>query len=361
MAWFGKCSRNFEKNGKIWQSLNQAYVKIWSLRCNRNETHEYYLLDDAKHEELKRDNHSLTFSIQPTEGHPDQILIEVPYHALDLQVKINGIDHYYYPIRPTQWTDKYVLGRAFFQAAYIMVNFDNNSFTLGQARFPRADEAPQLRSLVSQQPQGRLTGGIVGGALAGIIIFAVGYVVWRRRTRTALEKDKLATESEAGWFPTLLHESHQKPELAATPIAPPPAYRKRLWSNATTVSEVDGIDTMLASRLDCLREELNEIPEKRTPDEPFKVPVELEGSSVSPAELDGGFRGFEIADAMESARKHEATSTAESNLDMFASPPLAVCIPEHDEPVSPLASRSASRASNRKADLMEDGRYSTGL
>ena len=175
----------------------------------------------------------------------------------------------------------------------------------------------------------------------------------RRSAQTTVTSNEEShnMETSVNNFPALLHDS-QKPELPATPTAPPPAYRRRLWSTATTVSEVDGIDTMLTSRLDCLQEELNEAPDKVTPHEPRMPPVELEGSSLSPAELDAGFEGSGLAEErsivdIALTRDLDETRTIKGHeTESFASPILGGLAYDHDEPVGPLVSRSASRASS---------------
>jgi hypothetical protein len=144
-----------------------------------------------------------------------------------------------------------VLGRAFFQQAYVSANYENTTgtgktFNVSQAAFPDTQKA-HIISIIGERPAGSNGGNeISGGAIAGIVIGAVaalviaGLFAWfcffkkqRDRKREAQKaRDKPIVD---GNDPTSMEA-----------VSPRPTYETRTrasstWSDLTaTPSEIEG-------------------------------------------------------------------------------------------------------------------------
>lgn len=259
--------------------IASAYGLLWNSSLNR------YLLNASQYSDLTRRGSTLQFQLaaNSTSTDPAQtVSIDVPLTFIAQNVSIDGQSQTSFAIRRAANEAQYVLGRAFLQAAHLTVNHDNNSFLIRPARYFNGSAVIQsIEADDERRPatkSGTITGAVVG-CVVFLVLFLGALMMYRRKYRinpgTKTEKEASTVE------PGLLHDS-QKPELPATAVSAPPAYRRRELSDASTTSEMDGIDTMLVSKVDCLPG-ISEVPEKKTPVEP--VPVELEGSPGMSAEL----------------------------------------------------------------------------
>lgn len=265
------------------QQLEAVYHLQW------NSSFNYYFINESHHRALLDSNPTLRFQVKGSQADSQAITITLPYELLYLNKTINGRPMRYFVIRKAT-TEPNVLGRAFLQGAHLIVNHDNGTFRISQALFPGTDAQPMLRSILEVQTEPISTALIVGVTLGSVVLLSVSLAI---AVRLYKRRQLQATPGPTEFFPSsFLHESF-KPELpvmsSPTNYCPPPAYRRRQSSSATALSEVDAIDTMIMSRVDCLPG-INEVPERKTPvDTPA---VELEGTAVYTAELDAGFEGI---------------------------------------------------------------------
>lgn len=98
-----------------------------------------------------------------------------------LQIEmVRGKGEYYFPLQRAQNDSQYFLGRTFLQEAYLIVDYERDSFTLAQAQFPSDGAGIELVSVLSPSynttssnttsNHSRAKTGISGGAIAGIAV-----------------------------------------------------------------------------------------------------------------------------------------------------------------------------------------------
>lgn len=258
--------------------LESAYGLQWNSSLN------LYLLNQSQSDDLNRRKPIMQFQLAPIASTDplEAVAIDVPWNFLMQNITIANQVYTYFAIRHAADESQFVLGRTFLQAAHLVVNHDNNSFLLRPARFPGNQKAIQSIDLDLRKST-TVTPGIIAGAVVGCVLSLALVVcgIFLYRKRRAETHASGVEEQDAAPVTELLHESH-KPELPADIISEPPAYRRREFSDVSVTSEVDGIDTMLTSRFECLPG-ISEAPEKKTPIEPD--PVELEGSPAVLPEL----------------------------------------------------------------------------
>lgn len=126
-------------------NVNSAVTQLWLPEnvCNYfeeafgllyDEDTGLYLVNNTMHEQLRDNNPRLTFTVGSV-GEIDSTSIKLDYNALDLRV---GIPRYnestnYFPLRRAANESQYTLGRVFLQEAYMIVDWERNNFTIGQA------------------------------------------------------------------------------------------------------------------------------------------------------------------------------------------------------------------------------------
>ena len=174
-----------------------------------------YLVNSTLHSTLLKTNANVTFEISNSLTSGPAVNITLPYASFDLVVTPPLIANAsrYFPLQRANDESSYTLGRAFFQEAYMFVDFDNQTFSISQANYdPKipshviAVQSANTSNTTSPGPTGsgisKTTGngssGIGAGAIAGIVIAVVVIAVlllggWfflrqrRRRRERALE------------------------------------------------------------------------------------------------------------------------------------------------------------------------------
>lgn len=153
-------------------------------------------------------NATVTLKIGNSVTDPDEsVYIRLPYLAFDLQLSYPKINEtsgstQYFPIKRSE-EGKYVLGRTFLQEAYIIINYENATFTVAEASLGNTLPPPILVPIFDQNyksppSSGRgLGAGAIAGIVVGIatvfIIAGVGaFMFWRKRQNS----NKKAPEGE---------------------------------------------------------------------------------------------------------------------------------------------------------------------
>lgn len=315
---------------QIWVPFTvcKSFEKVYGLKWNA--VHNLFLLDNETYTELSGRTSSLQFVIgaDASSSFNDLVTFTIPWLLMILRINIDGVETPYVPLRCTNDTREYTLGRSFLQAAYLIADFDSGVMKLGQIDFSGHQKLPDIKSIRSQNKVLKNVRAIVGGVLgptALMLAIISGFLIWRRRRTT----NTVLTSSE------LLHDSF-KPELAATPVDAPPAYRRRHSNNVTMRSEVDAVSTMLAPRLDTLSED-DEPAEKRRAQ---TIPVELEATPARASELYAGYEGVEMK---AEASPRDGSTPQRPHFDSTRN--------EMDEPISPLHEAEASRSDNENGRL----------
>ncbi|KAI6351001.1 hypothetical protein MCOR25_010217 [Pyricularia grisea] len=104
--------------------------------------------EDPYYERIVNSSAWMRFSLESRTG--KIIHIKVPFRLLNLQLEPPLVESTtpYFPCRPIPSVDAFYFGRAFLQAAYIIVNYDNNVTIISQAPGPNSGS----RQLVSLKP-----------------------------------------------------------------------------------------------------------------------------------------------------------------------------------------------------------------
>ncbi|KAL9094621.1 MAG: hypothetical protein Q9165_003181 [Trypethelium subeluteriae] len=184
---------------EVCTAFEQAFGLTW------NEAESRYLLNDSAHNALMHLNPNVTFTLgaQPSGG--DNINIVFPYTSFDLTAEPPLVSNKssYFPLKRAQNSTQYTLGRAFFQNAYVIADYERSNFSVHQALVPSNTNTQNLIPILStdstgQPSQPSLTSqtnksnssGVSGGAIAGIVIgvlavlvAAVGALLFYRRQK----------------------------------------------------------------------------------------------------------------------------------------------------------------------------------
>ncbi|KAL8948338.1 MAG: hypothetical protein Q9222_005467 [Ikaeria aurantiellina] len=167
------------------------YLYLPNAACKKFETafglswdadRQLYLLNDTIHGTLRTANPSISFNLGPSATQTTNVTL--PYLAFDLQVTQpiaeNGTN--YFPLRCTSNSSQYVLGRAFLQETYLLVDYETSNFSISQAQFSNQSEIVTIDHSSSNPTSGDESAGSGGaafstGAIAGIAIGASVAVV----------------------------------------------------------------------------------------------------------------------------------------------------------------------------------------
>jgi hypothetical protein len=164
---------------------------------------ELYLVNDTARAQLLDLAPDFTFTLAANATSSDTVSIVLPYAAFDLEVgqPFYNTTKRYFPMRRAADEKLYVLGRAFLQEAYLIVDWERGNFSLSQARhqITQRDIVP-IRP-VSDEPSKHtgLNTGIIAGiavaiSVAVLIAGAVGYMLWRKkRSRAASLRENVAS------------------------------------------------------------------------------------------------------------------------------------------------------------------------
>ncbi|KAF2172120.1 hypothetical protein M409DRAFT_62920 [Zasmidium cellare ATCC 36951] len=207
-----------------------------------DSTTDLYLINDTSHSQLTTQDPSVTFTISDTTNTTSTLNVVMPYSAFDLNASIPlyNTSTRYFPIRASANAFQYVLGRAFLQEAYIFVDWETKSFTVGQAIHQNATTEivpvlpPTTKSDSSNTP--RLSPGAIAGIAVSCAAMVIGaltilLLLYRRRQRKIRHANSQNDEKQADLdSPTTqlvepmsstiheLQEGQMKHELAARPI-----------------------------------------------------------------------------------------------------------------------------------------------
>ncbi|OCL08326.1 acid protease, partial [Glonium stellatum] len=226
------------------QSVCDQFASRFKLTWN--STSELYLVNDTAHTYNINQNPTISFTIGSTAtGGTDVTSIVLPYAAFDLQMgfPIFTNSTRYFPIKPS--SGPYVLGRAFLQEAYLIVNYENSTFTVAPATFSNPMPSPSLvpiypnnhitpssspspTSTNSSSSSSSLSGGVIAGIALGaisailLICIIIGFCIWRyNRKRKALLKKYAIDTLAAG---DQVKERRISELASSTPGSPPPRF-----------------------------------------------------------------------------------------------------------------------------------------
>jgi hypothetical protein len=166
--------------------LDSTVSQLWLPRvvCDELETSlgliydpstELYVVNDTAHAKLIELAPTFAFTLAADSTSNETTTVVLPYAAFDLQVSlpIYNVTTNYFPIRRA--SKRSVLGRAFLQEAYLIVDWERSNFTIS----PAANRQNRTRDVVSilSMDGSRHSPGLSVGAIAGIVIGVVVFVV----------------------------------------------------------------------------------------------------------------------------------------------------------------------------------------
>lgn len=243
-----------------------------ALGLTYDSSTELYLVNDTAHAKLLDLAPEFTFTLAATANSSETVNIVLPYAAFDLMVSqpFYNTSRHYFPIRRAADEKLYVLGRAFLQEAYLIVDWERGNFSVSQARHQITERDIIPIDPVNHEPtkHSGLSPGIIAGVVVAISVTvllaaAAGYTWWRKkrsqaaRSREALaspypdeKKDHEAIElsgvgsllAEANSTP--VHEMHQdspRQQLMSTPIYEMPGEMVERELDASARAEKSGL------------------------------------------------------------------------------------------------------------------------
>ena len=167
------------------QSACQAFENTFGITWD--PIANLYLINETTHSTLVKTNPSVIFEISNSLTGGPSVNITLPYASFDLNASYPLVksQQRYFPLQIAADENSYTLGRTFLQEAFVIVNFENSTFSLSQAVHDSntpshivaitpsdgSGTSPTPSSTASLTPVPNSgSGGIGTGAIAGIVI-----------------------------------------------------------------------------------------------------------------------------------------------------------------------------------------------
>lgn len=131
------CLRNFIIDStmpQIWTATDACKMFEDACRLSWNSDLELYVINDTTHYLLVQENPTVTFTIGATPQDGGAVNYTLPYSAFDLTLAPPLVNSrtYYFPLKRSP-NGINLLGRAFLQEIYIVVDFERANFSISQA------------------------------------------------------------------------------------------------------------------------------------------------------------------------------------------------------------------------------------
>ena len=176
----------------VCQAFEQAFGLVW------DDTNQLYLVNDTTHQRLLNQTPAVTFELGNSTLGKTSVNVTLPYNAFDLQASSpiypNGTN--YFPLQRASSPSQYTLGRAFFQEAFLLVDYEKSNFSISQGLFPvntvsniiTIDHATQSRAANTtsgSQPSHHISqpvviGTVVALSVAIVLLSVFGIILFRR-------------------------------------------------------------------------------------------------------------------------------------------------------------------------------------
>lgn len=196
-------------------SACEAFAATFNLTYD-NST-DLYLVDPVTRLRLLQRNPSITFGFGSLSDPAQRVNIVLPYNAFDQNVTFPiypNATNYYFPIRRAINATQYTIGRAFFQEAYVRIDYERGNFSVHQALFPQTNDKQNIIAVLSPDHSGAATdvpemhrtrplnksviaGVSIGVAIMVIMVFSVCFWLFRRRKARKLREAVAAIDEKS--------------------------------------------------------------------------------------------------------------------------------------------------------------------
>jgi len=124
--------------------FENAFGLVW------NDTNQLYLVNETTHQQLVTQNATLVFNLGGmTGGSTTNINITLPYAAFDLNASaplVTPVSRYF-PLKRAV-NSNYVIGRTFFQEAFVVADYERRNFSVYQCQWETQPQ-PNIISIIS--------------------------------------------------------------------------------------------------------------------------------------------------------------------------------------------------------------------
>lgn len=225
----------------MWLPEEACSVIAKELNLTYNERINYYSMNDRTHAYLLSQNRNFTFQI--SNGKSAALEISVPLRAFVLEYFPENYDMsiYYFPLRQAiDPPNQYILGRAFLQEAYMIVDYEQKKFSLHQAQFRTEKDIVAIRPTTArlqptsatrdsgESPPPAVHHGntqklklplSIGISLAVTVLLLVGFFLWKRRKNKKVISEESGVEQTA-WQKPEMEGVDARHEAESNPIGP---------------------------------------------------------------------------------------------------------------------------------------------
>lgn len=193
------------------QSVCDSFAQ--TLGLSYNSTLNLYTFDgnSAQHDTLKNSELQFIITLSDTTASTKLVNITLPYAAFDQQLSFPAIPNTtygstessknYFPIKRATTEAEYTIGRVFLQEAYIITDYERNTFSVHQAvhtsdpisntsiiSITQSDNSTSTSPPSTKHSKSLSTGAIVGIAIGAVVILALltflAFYLWRRKRMT---------------------------------------------------------------------------------------------------------------------------------------------------------------------------------
>lgn len=154
-----------------------------SLNLTLNQNSNRYIINDDVHQKLLQGGMSLNFTFDSHNPHGKLVSIVLNYPSLNLYDGAPfGNGGRYFPMRVGA-PNNYQLGRAFFQDAYVIADYEDRQYSIHQVNYNNPASVTKIVSHSLNQDFPQATGsatpstGLGPGGIAGIVVGSICFVV----------------------------------------------------------------------------------------------------------------------------------------------------------------------------------------